>query len=143
MRQKTTETKTKAKAETETETQKTKISIVSVVCGAAHCLCLTSDGRLFSFGNNDAGQCGIEQHITDEVKDDAEALIADAKTFCFEFPQLNGNGYFERMNVSLTRVKCGMNHSCVLDANGRVYCFGSNVHGQIAQKVEVNELIEK
>lgn len=31
----------------------------------------------------------------------------------------------------VTQIECGMHHSLVLTANGKVYGFGDNSHGQI------------
>jgi len=33
--------------------------IVSLACGGAHTICITSYGRVFSFGLNRTGQCGV------------------------------------------------------------------------------------
>ena len=33
--------------------------IVSLACGGAHTICITSFGRVFSFGLNRTGQCGV------------------------------------------------------------------------------------
>ena len=41
-------------------------SVVSVAAGGVHSLCLTSDGDIFSFGNNDDGALGRPTEEDDE-----------------------------------------------------------------------------
>ena len=36
--------------------------IISIACGGAHTICITSSGRVFSFGFNRTGQCGVAVH---------------------------------------------------------------------------------
>jgi alpha-tubulin suppressor-like RCC1 family protein len=72
-----------------------------------HCLCLNSQGRVWSFGNNEAGQLGLKGK---------HAGI---------FPTL-----IKDFN-NIIEVEAGSTHSLCLDKEGRVWSFGSNEYGQL------------
>jgi alpha-tubulin suppressor-like RCC1 family protein len=82
------------------------------------CILLASDGgtasdTLYCWGS-DNSTCDIGLHGTD---DPAQLLV----------PVASG--------LSYTQVVMGIHHGCVLANNGDVYCWGSNIIGEIAQKI--------
>lgn len=130
-----------------------------VCCGSAHSLVLLSDGKLYSFGDNNHGQLGTgttEQSLVPQ-------LIAPHKHFCMiacgydhnmalstqnelyvwgrnSVSQLGlihdedvlapkQNTYFNDLPVKA--LACGAEHSVVLLENGQVYAFGRNIYGQL------------
>jgi len=79
---------------------------VSVACGDSHTLALTSDGRVFAFGDNTHGQLGTASN----------ALVAPVQ-----------------INEKITGIAAGNLHSVILSDSGLVYAFGSNANGQLNQ----------
>jgi len=82
-------------------------NIVQISGGAYHCLALASNGKVYSWGNNAAGQLGIG---TDE-KSNVPVLI----------PSLS----------KIIQVSAGGDFSLALTSNGKVYSWGSNQYGQL------------
>ncbi|XP_073989605.1 uncharacterized protein isoform X1 [Rhodnius prolixus] len=86
---------------------------VNVACGRAHTLILTDCGQVFSCGNNDDGQLGVQDIL------------------CRDAPQ-------EITSVSgIKQVSTGANHSTALNVEGKVYVWGSNKEGQLGLGVDV------
>lgn len=86
-----------------------KLIVQKLVCGQYHSFALTADGRLYSWGWGTHGQLG---------HGDTETLYEPKRV-----------RYFRRKPV--VDVSAGYCHSIVLDADGVVYSFGSNVYGQL------------
>jgi alpha-tubulin suppressor-like RCC1 family protein len=84
--------------------------ISEVRCGYYHTIALAKGGHVFGFGRNDYGQLGLG-HVTPRVYG---PNIVD---------QLEGKG--------IVRVAAGCYHSIVVGANGMLYVFGRNNHGQL------------
>ena len=37
--------------------------VVDIACGSLHCIVCTDDGKVFTWGDNDEGQCGNDTTI--------------------------------------------------------------------------------
>ncbi|VDO68854.1 unnamed protein product [Heligmosomoides polygyrus] len=74
-----------------------------VCCGAEHVLVLTTAGRLFSWGRNRFGQCGVGHSL----------------------PLLEGQW------GAVRAVEAGQFHSAILNTKGEVWMFGWGVWGQL------------
>ena len=74
--------------------------VVEIACGQLHCLCLTSDGQVYSWGNNSNGTLGLGQ--TCEY-----LLEPDLVPF----------------NVKIQSIECGTINSFALDVDGNVSFF--------------------
>lgn len=72
--------------------------------------CLIHDGRVYCWGNNDAGQLGTATDMGGRLSPSEVPGIADARS------------------VAVSR-----RHACALTANGDVYCWGSNDQGQLGE----------
>lgn len=81
---------------------------MSTFCGIHHSLYLTKDGTVFSFGNNDQGQLGLEA-FNDEI------LIQKQIS---TLPKISS-------------ISCGLNFTICLDYNGKMWSFGENNYGQL------------
>lgn len=84
-------------------------AITAVAAGYWHGLALTVTGEVYAWGDNSAGQLGVG--TTDQV----------------EAPSRVGFGTGER----LTHISGGGLHSLALAADGRVFAWGDNSHGQL------------
>eukprot|EP00746_Dinoflagellata_sp_MGD_P001621 gnl/MRDRNA2_/MRDRNA2_103062_c0_seq1.p1 gnl/MRDRNA2_/MRDRNA2_103062_c0~~gnl/MRDRNA2_/MRDRNA2_103062_c0_seq1.p1 ORF type:complete len:838 (+),score=158.99 gnl/MRDRNA2_/MRDRNA2_103062_c0_seq1:110-2623(+) len=78
------------------------VSIRSIACGGMHTLCLSADGRLFSWG------CGDDEALGRSSGSDCEPGLV-------EFPE----------NVTVLSVSCGDSHSCCIDSMHRGWLWGS------------------
>ena len=93
------------------------VDATSIYAGDDHNCAITSDKDLFCWGSNSRGQIG--QLFKDESRQiNGRAVVAQA----------------ERVNISqVVDAGLGTTHSCVITVQGYVYCFGSNLYGQLAQ----------
>jgi alpha-tubulin suppressor-like RCC1 family protein len=82
--------------------------VANVVAGAAHA-CALSRGRVHCWGTNEHGQLGTGRKA-EELLPAAVALPA---------------------GVYAVAVAAGANNSCIIAANGDVYCWGANGSGQV------------
>ncbi|VBB32718.1 unnamed protein product, partial [Acanthocheilonema viteae] len=82
--------------------------ISSVSCGTEHLLCLTIQGKVYAFGRNRFGQCGVGH--TDEVTVATEIVdcYGSARTIC-----------------------AGHYHSALINEKGYVFTWGWSFHGQL------------
>lgn len=86
------------------------LTVQKLTCGQYHSFALTTDGHLYSWGWGTHGQLG---------HGDTETLH-EPKLIKYFTP-----------NKKIVDVSAGYCHSIVLDSDGIVYSFGSNVYGQL------------
>ena len=86
--------------------------VVQVDLGANHA-CAVANSQLWCWGNNEAGQLGI----------DGAALVRE--------PTLVPGV------TAVVEVSCGLAHTCVRINDGSVECFGANAEGQLGDGQEV------
>ena len=91
--------------------------IVQVSCGGAHTALLDSQGRVWTFGQGDYGQLGL---------DDDEARTIP--TLISELPRIK-------------QISCGKKHTAVVDIHGQVWTFGYGEFGQLGLDDDVDEYI--
>jgi len=84
---------------------------------STHVLVLMSNGKVFSFGNNQCGQLGVDLLESCSVPQ-----------IVTEFP-------------SCTDVSAGLEHSVFLDVNGQIYTCGSNAYLQSGHSRPMNYLV--
>ena len=85
-----------------------KVSVISVHCGKQHSLAVTDCG-LYTWGCNKYGQLGLGL---------GPGLLVSSTT-----PR--------HLDLEVVQVSAGQYHSVGLDRQGRVHCWGWNVHGQV------------
>jgi alpha-tubulin suppressor-like RCC1 family protein len=91
----------------------TLVNAASVAAGGVHTCALKSDGMVWCWGANYYGQLGDGQsHQTCEGSD------------CSPTPVMAG--VFDVASIS-----SGLEHSCAVKSDGRVFCWGSNSAGQL------------
>ena len=83
--------------------------ISSMACGADHCLLLTHDGTLLSFGLGTRGQLGHG-----DIQSRSEPCVINALA-----------------GLPMKAMACGHWHSLALSHSGDVYSWGWNEHGQL------------
>ena len=84
--------------------------VVQIASGANHTLALCDDGRLFSWGHNSHGQCGLGDF--NAKRDTPQPLTS-----------LHG--------VPIKHIACGGNSSFALTTSGALFGWGNNQSGQL------------
>ena len=142
----------------------------AVAAGAAHSLVLKSDGTVWAFGSNGAGQLGVSTNIDNgapnpvpvQVMSGASAVAAggvhslvlksDGTVWAFGSNASGQLGTLTNSGISVpnpvpvqvmsgaSAVAAGGVHSLVLDSDGTVWSFGANYEGQLGRQVSVFEI---
>eukprot|EP01084_Bolivina_argentea_P083568 151310_1 len=99
------------------------LNIISISCGLLHTLFLTDNGNVYSYGNNNNGQCGLGYVSKRENK------IKIINQFIEE-------------NIQINSINCGKYHSSCIDNNGNLWCFGLNDNHQCSE-TEMSIIINK
>lgn len=102
--------------------QETAVQI-SAANGGAHTCAVTASGKVYCWGLNDRGQCGIGAEVSDvggtneELQPVVDSTDPDARA---------------------VQVAAGDKHSCALSSDGRVTCWGSGELGQLGYRETSN-----
>ena len=89
---------------------------MQVKCGDVHSLVLCRSGEVYSWGNNDYGQCGVGSNGQSGM-----AIVFSPRLVNFE-------NYY-RPNI--LQVDCGGEHSAFVDDTGRLFTCGRGAQGQL------------
>jgi alpha-tubulin suppressor-like RCC1 family protein len=87
--------------------------VIQIVCGGSHSGALTERGQVFMWGLNRNGQCGVSDKAGDSIQEPKPV----------DMSRLEGE--------QATSVVCGRNHSAMVTAEGRVYCWGAASFGRL------------
>jgi len=91
-------------------------NIKQIACGASHCLLLTEDGQVFSWGRNAYGQLGQGEDEPAPERGRERAIVTHPKKIEFFSNLPEGN--------KAIKISCGDNHSAVVTSTGQLYTFG-------------------
>jgi E3 ubiquitin-protein ligase HERC4 len=128
--------------------------IVDVACGHSHVLALTSKGHIYSWGNNESGECGlgfknpvvldpqkilIRNIIRVFANFHSMALTRDGKLYvwgCNSYgslgiPDSDNRNHPVLLREGVVSAACGGGHSLALLENGDLLSWGSNTEGQL------------
>mmetsp|Transcript_24942 Transcript_24942/g.59983 ORF Transcript_24942/g.59983 Transcript_24942/m.59983 type:complete len:872 (-) Transcript_24942:170-2785(-) len=95
-------------------------SVTSVCCGRAHCLALTGNGQVFSWGSGEKGQLGLG-NVGKLYKPKIVPFFRDFKV-----------GGASSESVAVIQVAAGGRHSAaILEGHSAVYTWGDNASGQL------------
>ncbi|KAK7604754.1 hypothetical protein V9T40_005940 [Parthenolecanium corni] len=94
------------------------VKVSTIACGYFHCMILSDDGKVFSWGNNDCGQLGHSENST-----------VDHYNYFVTNTPCQVKGIIEGKTV--IEIACGGEFSVVLLNDGKVLTWGSNEFGQL------------
>ena len=90
----------------------TGITFTQTSAGGSHAVALSSDGNIYTWGDNRAGRLGRNTTGTSDSKPGKLDTSTD---------------------VIFTRVSAGWGHTAALDMQGNVYTWGDNTHGELGR----------
>ncbi|CAG2111539.1 unnamed protein product [Medioppia subpectinata] len=93
--------------------------VVAVVCGAMHSCCLTSEGKVLTFGCNDDSALGRDTLTSLDATDDSLDLDESEERECRTPRQVAG------LPEVVVKMTAGDMHTCVLCADGSVWVWGN------------------
>ena len=111
------------------------IQLISL--GSQHTLCVTNKGKIYTFGWNNYGQCGVPINSTIILKNELKnnKLININK-----FNEINLRVINRVDGVKIPQIDqvlysssitCGEDYSLIVDKEGKLYSFGINLNGQL------------
>ena len=87
---------------------------VDIAAGARHGMLLSSEGKVFAFGDNSEGQCGVEaSRVYSPSEVPTRAIIAKARP---------------------DKIFCGESHSAMVTSDGELFMWGDNTAGRLGIK---------
>ncbi|XP_066534384.1 E3 ubiquitin-protein ligase HERC2-like [Hoplias malabaricus] len=86
------------------------MDVIQVACGDQHCMALTYDGQLFTWGQNSSGQLGLGRN------DPSSSSPRPLRSLC---------------GIPLAQISAGGDHSFALSLSGAVFGWGRNSAGQL------------
>ena len=111
------------------------IQLISL--GSQHTICVTNKGKVYTFGWNNYGQCGVPINSTVVLKSELEnnRLININKFNELELRILNridGVKIPQIDEIILSNsITCGEDYTLIVDQEGKLWSFGLNFNGQL------------
>eukprot|EP00245_Coleochaete_scutata_P012098 TRINITY_DN4638_c0_g1_i1.p1 TRINITY_DN4638_c0_g1~~TRINITY_DN4638_c0_g1_i1.p1 ORF type:complete len:425 (+),score=61.67 TRINITY_DN4638_c0_g1_i1:61-1275(+) len=139
----------------------TGLSIKQLACGDCHCLAVTEDGGVFSWGRNQNGQLGLGDTVDglfpqkipafEGIKvrmvaagaEHTAAITEDGRLYGWGWGHYGNLGLGDRLDRKLPElvtsvqgermamVACGWRHTIAATASGKVYTVGWSKYGQL------------
>ena len=94
------------------------LTVTQISCGSYHSMALTSDGKVFIWGDN---KCDLLLNTSHKI------IKRPAKV---------------EINQIIVSISCGVSHSMALSVSGMVYVWGNNVFGQLGRNNTINSVKE-
>ena len=101
--------------------------IIAISAGGYHSCALTRAGTVQCWGNNAAGELGVNIASSTCLNDIGDQVA------CVSTPQTLGG-----FDSAVVAISAGMFHTCALTRNGTVYCWGYNEFGQVGDGTLTN-----
>ena len=111
------------------------IQLISL--GSQHTVCVTNKGKIYTFGWNNYGQCGVPINSTVLLKNelDNNRLININKFNEIELRVLNRVDGVKIPQIDevifSNSITCGEDYTLIVDKEGKLWSFGLNLNGQL------------
>lgn len=118
-----------------------------IAVGGQHTLCVNDKGKIFTFGWNNYGQCGVPINSTIINKEELnDGYLVEITKYNELKPKIinrvDGIKIPEiDMVIMSNSIACGEDHSLILDQEGSIWAFGLNLNGQLG--LGHSKIIEK
>lgn len=118
--------------------QSGRLAFADVQCGSQHALLLGEDtdsgeARVFAWGNNESGQCGVGAASAGNAAGSQPGVQANAgerrlasNSMILVTPRLVS---WQSFKSAIGQIECGAQHSAMIDKQGNLYCCGRNEFG--------------
>jgi alpha-tubulin suppressor-like RCC1 family protein len=107
------------------------VAAQALAAGANHSVILGENGKVYAFGANDVGQCGVpsdppiqDEEDDDDDDDEGSSVLAPKEV---ELPKEAG---------AVIRVSAGYAHTVLTTESGKIFVFGQNDSGQLGVGAE-------
>ena len=90
--------------------------VLDCAAGARHCVVLDKFGKVYSFGDNSEGQCGVES------------------ARCYLPEEIPTKGVFGEENVQIRFIYAGDAHSAIVTSDGDLFMWGDNSAGRLGME---------
>ncbi|KAJ1490362.1 regulator of chromosome condensation 1/beta-lactamase-inhibitor protein II [Baffinella frigidus] len=110
--------------------------VVDISCGVEFSMCVTEDGRVFSFGHPEFGALGHGtdgKYIISTAKEGFREESTPKHIQAWHMSDNKGKDYLGAMAEapSIKRVFCGNKHTLAVDENGGLWSWGNNGYGRL------------
>ena len=111
--------------------------IQHISLGSQHTICVTNKGKIYSFGWNNYGQCGVPINSTIVLKNELNnnRLININKFNEIELRILNRVDGVKIPQIDevifSNSIACGEDYTLIVDREGKLWSFGLNLNGQL------------
>ena len=102
-------------------------TIISINLGEMHSSVITSEGRIFTWGQNDSGQLGNGTYSSGVYDSNSSPIEITTQFYLYAGERI--------VSVSL-----GRSHSSALTSEGRIFIWGNNDYGQIGDGIAIAHL---
>lgn len=106
--------------------------VLFIACGFNFSVVITDEDKLYSWGNNEYGQLGLERTFSETpcTSEQSEALTRE------ELEKIKSFNVFPceiitLSNKNIYKVACGKEHTLALSKDGKLYTWGRNNYGQL------------
>lgn len=100
-------------------------TIVQTVCGGSHNLALTSEGKVYAWGNNSTGQLGDNTTTLRRIPVETNMALGTSALF----------------GKTVVRIAAGATSSVALCSDGSVVAWGDNTYGQLGIGTQVSQKV--
>lgn len=101
---------------------------MDVAVGGQHVCGVTANHTLFCWGNNTTGQLG---NIRDQDDDDVIDIDNGDIPYALKPIMVDTSEY---SSFTPIKISAGIDHTCIIDIEGKSYCFGGNTYSQLGNR---------
>ncbi|CAB3388422.1 Hypothetical predicted protein [Cloeon dipterum] len=124
--------------------------VVQVACGGNHTLALTSEGKVYAFGQNSGGQLGFETSGEHQLFPRKRSYVQER--FVLGVSSRNGSSSTSEKKctprkllglegVVISQIVCGPYYTLALSDSGKIYSWGENDKGQLGNGTTKEECV--
>jgi alpha-tubulin suppressor-like RCC1 family protein len=113
--------------------------VIKASVGLRHSAIITSDGRLYTWGDSTSKQSLSINSISNNCYVDAFPSVNSSiinNDYSYHLLHNSIISWKAPFNASLIDVSCGAFHTAVIDSNGKIFTIGSNKHGCLGRSID-------